>query len=165
MATDPVLRLVTLDDAGALQAACWPERTLDAVCLHLEDVLERYRRGIAWGMVALVAGGPVAYGQMARWGRIGEISDLVVAEAWRSQGIGSAVIRSLLDIARREGLPEVEIGANVSNRRAVALYRRLGFREKRQLMMEFGDGPEPVVYLSMRLDGASGASRAGQAET
>ena len=46
----------------------------------------------------------------------------------------------------------IEIGAAVANPRAVALYRRLGFRDERQLFLNLGNGNEPVIYLRLELD-------------
>ena len=72
-----------------------------------------------------------------------------MAEKWRSHGIGSAIIGALIDIARQWPIPQVEIGAALSNPRALALYRKLGFRDQRTLNLDLGHGPEPVVYLVM----------------
>jgi ribosomal protein S18 acetylase RimI-like enzyme len=58
----------------------------------------------------------------------------------------------LLDIACQHGLREVEIGAADSNPRALALYRRLGFRDSRRVLLELGSGPELVLYLSKTLE-------------
>ncbi len=154
------LRLVERADAWALQAACWPDRSLDTIVLRLEEVLRRTKHRMAWGVVAVASGVPVAYGQLARWSRAAEISDLIVAEAWRCRGIGTALIRHLLDLARQEGLREVEIGVALANERAHALYQRLGFELKRRVMFYLDGGPTPGLYLAMRLDGA--AQRGGE---
>jgi ribosomal protein S18 acetylase RimI-like enzyme len=41
----------------------------------------------------------------------------------------------------------LEIGAALSNPRALGLYRRLGFVDGRILDLDLGNGPEPVMYL------------------
>jgi ribosomal protein S18 acetylase RimI-like enzyme len=155
------LRLVQIEDALALQLACWPERTLQAVRVWLEGTISRQQRELVWGLVAQVNAQIVAYGQVARWGCIAEISDLVVAEGYRCMGIGTQLIESLMDIAREHGLPEVEIGAAETNPRAAALYRRLGFQDKRRAILELGNGPEPVIYLSLRLETADPVQSGG----
>ena len=98
---------------------------------------------------------PMSRGQIARWARVGEISDLIVAEAWRDQGIGTALIRYLLDIAQQKGLRQVEIGAQESNRGALKLYRRLGFVDQRQVTMQLSGGPQSVIMLSLDLNSLS----------
>ena len=155
------LRLVQIEDALALQLACWPERTLNAVRVWLDSTISRQQRDLVWGLVAQVNAQIVAYGQVARWGRIAEISDLIVAEGYRCMGVGTQLIETLLAIAREQGLPEVEIGAAVANPRAAALYRRLGFQDKRCSLLELGNGPEPVIYLSMRLETADPVQSSG----
>lgn len=49
------------------------------------------------------------------------LAGMVVAEAWRGQGIGSALVRALLDHARRLGYPRVYFGTD-----GPGFYTRLG---------------------------------------
>jgi ribosomal protein S18 acetylase RimI-like enzyme len=103
----------------------------------------------AWAYTAAESGRAVGFGQLSRWGTRGEICNLIVSEAWRGQGIGSAMIRRLIGVARENSLADVEIGAALSNPRALALYRRLGFADDRRVMLDLGKGAEPVIYLLM----------------
>jgi ribosomal protein S18 acetylase RimI-like enzyme len=86
---------------------------------------------------------------MTRWGPRGEISNLIVHPEWRSKGIGTTIIRRLIGAARENELTEVEIGVAESNPRAMALYRRLGFRDDRRLTLDIGSGMEPIRYMMM----------------
>ena len=140
-------------DAPALQTALWPQRACDEVTLHLSEIERRRQAGRAWAVLCEVHGRPTGFGQVARWGRRAEISDLVVAKGQRGQGVGSALIHCLLAIATREGFPAVEIGAALSNPRALALYRRLGFTDLRVQTVHLEAGPELVQYLVMPLEG------------
>lgn len=55
-------------------------------------------------------------------------SDLHVAAAHRSQGIGSRFITHMEDLARDRGHDRMHVGVDaVENARALALYRRLGY--------------------------------------
>ena len=74
---------------------------------------------------------------------------------WRGQGIGSALIDSLIDIARQHGIDAVQIGAAISNPRALELYRRLGFQDWRRQMMDVGQGLELVIFLRKEVAGPS----------
>lgn len=147
------LRPVRVDDALPLQQACWPHMALIDVHWWLSSLFERQERGLAWGVVALVDGTIAGYGQLTRLGGRAEISDLIVNEARRGQGIGTAIITHLVELARLQQFSEVEIGVAESNPRALQLYCRLGFREKRRIMLDLGDGDEPVIYLSLNLNG------------
>ncbi len=109
-------------------------------------------RARLWGLVAEANGEIVGFGQLTRWGWRGEICNLIVRENWRGKGIGTALIRQLIEIARQLGLREVEIGGAEANPRALALYRRLGFEDERRVLLDLGEGNEPVIYLLMRLN-------------
>ena len=144
-------RPVTLADAPALWAACWPGQRLADVELRLTDVVSRRARGLTWGYAVVVEGIVIGYGQIGRWGRRVEISDLMLSEGWRGRGIGTQLITFLLGLARIKGFHEVEIGVAGSNPRALALYRRLSFSNERSLTLDLGDGPEPAIYLMRQL--------------
>jgi ribosomal protein S18 acetylase RimI-like enzyme len=101
--------------------------------------------------VALAENTSIGYGQLSRWGSRVEICNLIVAEGWRGQGAGTALIQWLIVLAQEKKFPLVEIGAAESNPRALELYRRLGFRVDRSLTLDVGNGPEPVFYLSLDL--------------
>jgi ribosomal protein S18 acetylase RimI-like enzyme len=81
----------------------------------------------------------IAFGQISRWRHCAEISDLIVQEAYRNQGIGTALINHLLEYALKMDVSCVEIGADHDNHRAIALYRRLGFQDHRST--------EQTIYL------------------
>lgn len=148
-----IIRPVRYEDAGALRKACWPGRSLRAIQLRVQRVVDQTAHGLGWGRVAEVDGEVVGYGQLTHWKGRGaaEISNLAVAVAWRGHGIGTEIIQTLLAIARANQIQRVEIGAAKSNPRALALYRRLGFVVDRQVVLDLGDGPEPVIYLYLTL--------------
>lgn len=149
---DVTLRLARQSDAGDLRRNCWPERSERSVRMRLSDMALRQERGAAWGVVAVVEGQAVAYGQVVRWLNGGEISDVIVSEPLRRHGIGRALVERLIEMAREAGMPEVEIGAAESNPPALNLYRSLGFRERRRMMLDLGNGAEPVVYMCLALN-------------
>jgi ribosomal protein S18 acetylase RimI-like enzyme len=143
------VRPVTLDDAAKLQSACYPYSSVDAVRELIQRALDLSKRGRGVGMVAVNESAIVGYGQLTLWPRAAEISDMIVTETLRSKGIGSTIIDTLLEKCRLLHLPKVEIGAALSNPRALALYRRLGFRDDRIIDIDLGDGIQPVMYLVM----------------
>lgn len=146
-----VVRPVRLDDVPSLQPACFPTGSLDAVEELVRRAAELSRRGRGMGIVA-ENGDLLGYGQVTLWPRTAEISDLIVAESCRRQGIGTAIIRSLIDKVRAWHVSRVEIGAALSNMQAIRLYRRLGFRDQRIIQLNLTGQPEPVMYLTMHLN-------------
>ena len=148
MIANLTLRAIELEDASDLQKNCWPDLALPDIQLRIHGL-----RGLGddrdrgWGYAALIDDEVIGFGQLMRWGMRGEICNLVVTERWRSKGIGSAIIRRLIGVAREQGMHDVEIGAAESNPHAVKLYRRLGFRDDRRVTLDLGEGMEPVIYL------------------
>jgi ribosomal-protein-alanine N-acetyltransferase len=144
-------RPATPADSEALHAACWPERTSQAVMDFLRRCAIQMQSGRALAVVVEIDGQAVAFVLLTYWRDMGEIGDLIVSEDWRSMGIGSALIAHLIEEARRRGVLRVEIGAAVSNPRALTLYKRLGFTQHYTLELDLGQGIEPVIYLNMTI--------------
>lgn len=145
------VRPVKLGDARHLQRMCWPHRSLDSITemLHRAEKLAFTRRGL--GVVAERDERVCAFGLLTLWPRTAEISDLIVHEAWRGQGIGSQIIAYLGTMARELSAHILEIGVAQSNVRALALYQRLGFIEHHTIELDLGNGPETVIYLYQAL--------------
>lgn len=148
-----MIRPVRLIDCEALHRRCWPQRSLADVQQQIQRVQDTARQGRGGGVVAVPPDDtlPIAYGQLTLWRHLSEISDLIVTESRRSQGVGTAIIQYLVTQAARTALPVVEIGAAEDNPGALRLYRRLGFREARRLELDLGQGPQTVIYLELRL--------------
>jgi ribosomal protein S18 acetylase RimI-like enzyme len=60
--------------------------------------------------------------------RIGHIEDLAVRAAWRGKGIGSRLLARAERRLRAAGCDQLTIGVFARNRRAQALYERVGFQ-------------------------------------
>jgi len=100
----------------------------------------------------------VAFGQLTLWSRVAEISDLSVTQAQRGRGIGTALLKHLIALgAARRAV--IEIGVAQRNVRALSLYQRLGFRHDRTLLLDLGQGVEPVLYLTLSVSDSAEAVR------
>lgn len=60
-------------------------------------------------------------------GRKAWIEDVVVDAATRGRGIGEALVREALALARREGVARVMLTSNATRRASHRLYERMGF--------------------------------------
>lgn len=141
------VREATADDIRALAVLRWSsERPGDA---DLDRAA--FERGFAawWSqhaghfraVVAMDDGQAVGMGFLALVTRVpkpgeldrvhGDIQSMYVAEPHRGCGVGSDIVRSLLDLARDAGCGRVEVH---SGRRAVTFYEKVGFEHFRQLM-------------------------------
>lgn len=66
--------------------------------------------------------------------RYAVVDTLAVAEGWRSQGIGRALMQQAEIWAIERGIPEIELSVWEFNQRALALYEKLGYRTTRRYM-------------------------------
>ncbi|MDW8298128.1 MAG: GNAT family N-acetyltransferase [Anaerolineae bacterium] len=138
-------------DAEAVWRACFPQ--LPSAYIH--EMLARaesvWRNGRGAGVVACLDDQIVGFGQVTLWARTAEISDLSVTESQRGRGIGTALLKHLIRLGAAQR-NVIEIGVAQRNVRAHALYQRLGFRHERTLLLDLGQGVEPVHYLTLSVD-------------
>ncbi len=148
------IRPVLLTDKEALHTACLPGRSATEVYLLIQRAQQIGRQGRGLGVVAIAPGTHdiIGFGQFTVWPRVGEISDLVVAEAWRQRGVGTTIIQYLMRAAREMQVSVVEIGASAQNAGALRLYRRLGFLDDYTVDVDLGQGKERVLVLSLALE-------------
>jgi len=145
------IRPVRLSDIPELQANCWPERQQEGIYRFIARIRQTTKNGRGMGAVIVGDDGTIlGYGQLVLWPRCAEISDLIVTPAFRGQGLGTALIQYLVRCAREMNASCVDIGAALSNPGAVALYRRLGFRDSYRHTMNLGNGEEAVLYLRLK---------------
>ncbi len=93
----------------------WDE--FDALCQHV---------------VAEAAGQAIGTGRLLPDGHIGRMA---VLESWRGRGVGSALLETLLRLARDHGIRRVRLNAQS---RSVAFYQRHGFVAEGEEFIEAG---------------------------
>lgn len=86
-------------------------------------------------------GVPIGTGRLAPHGQIGRIA---VLPDWRGNGVGAALLRTLLDQARARGLPEVHLHAQTD---ATDFYVKHGFAASGEDFMEAGIPHRPMRLL------------------
>ena len=69
----------------------------------------------------------VGYAGIRLGGQASEIMTLAVRPSYQGRGIGTALLRALLDAADHAGAPRALLEVEVGNDRAIALYERFGF--------------------------------------
>ncbi len=85
-------------------------------------------------------------------GQAAELS-IAVADAWQHRGLGSLLLRHLIDAARRHGIRRLYSVDSASNYRMRQLAIHLGFKTRTD-----PEDPRQVVF-SLDLDGSSAAGR------
>lgn len=74
-----------------------------------------------------------------------EILDVAVRQSLRGLGIGRLLVQSALAAAQERGAVVVALEVRVGNREAIALYRRLGFRETGRRKGYYDNGEDAIV--------------------
>ena len=95
-------------------------------------------------------GRPIGTGRLLDDGHVGRVA---VVASWRRRGVGAAVVRRLLELARERGMPETVADAQVQ---AIGFYERLGFRAEGD---EFMDAGIPHRRMRLRLASPSANGR------
>lgn len=142
-------RLATTNDLIPLQANCYPHRTLKSIQALLFRSIRGQDAGQRVHLVAENEATVIASGQLIRYPRTIEIAELAVMASWQSRGVGSAMIAILTAVAQQAGHKTVDIGVDVGNDRAMALYQRLGFRQMKDLTRP---GHPPALILQKILN-------------
>jgi ribosomal protein S18 acetylase RimI-like enzyme len=73
---------------------------------------------------------------------LGYVMSLVVQAGRWGEGIGSALLERVLEVAREKGLAELHVATEKGNERARKLYDRLGFTTESVLLEWDGEGGE-----------------------
>ncbi|MFI3230741.1 MAG: ribosomal protein S18-alanine N-acetyltransferase [bacterium] len=76
---------------------------------------------------AVLEGEIVAYAGMWHVINEGHITNLAVKKEYRQQGIGTALIKELLEIAKQKEMIGITLEVRVNNKDAQALYKKNGF--------------------------------------
>ena len=125
----PTLRQMThadLDQVVALESALFGEEAWTRQMLADELVLQPASRHY---LVAVENGSITGYAGLLGVGSQGDVLTMAVASDRWGRGIGSALLKALLDEAARRGFTEVFLEVRTDNDRAQRLYRRYDFTE------------------------------------
>lgn len=85
-----------------------------------------------------------------------EIARIYVASAWHGRGIGAALMQACLERARDLGAQRVWLGVWERNERALAFYRRFGFRECGDHEFVLGSDRQRDLIMVRGVDPAGG---------
>ncbi|MCI0714118.1 MAG: GNAT family N-acetyltransferase [Chloroflexi bacterium] len=140
------IRHVTHEDVTTL-SNWWEERSPQDVRDLVKRALRLKAHERGGGYVALNDQVPCGFAMLTYWVNVAEISDLFVIPGHRGQGIGTDILKTLLEKARKAGYTDIEIGVLASNTRARRLYERVGFVPVRTIQHKFSHGYEDIIYL------------------
>ena len=112
----------SLDGVAELEKLCfsqpWSRQSLELLT----------REGIGVGMVCSSDGTVCAYGGMMVAVDEGQITNIATHPDYRRRGYGRAIVESLIKYAKINGLDSISLEVRESNRAAIDLYTKLGFK-------------------------------------
>ncbi|WP_093299145.1 GNAT family N-acetyltransferase [Sphingomonas sp. NFR04] len=116
----------------------WPQAQKQAFvdeqfCLQHCHFVRRHPRADFW--IVLREDAPIGRLYLDRSRPEWRIVDILLAPAWRGQGVGTGLITWVQQSAASAGARDIALAVAVDNRGAHALYARLGFRDA-----DAGDG-------------------------
>lgn len=122
------IRIAAEHDLESLTAALEPELS----AAHIAQRFEESRAGIRTMLVAAIDGSAIATisiggGRFQREGSL-RLFALNVGAAFRRNGVGTALAKTVEAIAKESGLAEVNLEVTTDNQEAISLYRKLGYR-------------------------------------
>lgn len=131
-------RLAQAADWPGLHQACYSQQTQADTQPLFARALKRQENGQGMHLLACQESNIVGSAQLIWRGRAAELADIVVSPRWRGQGIGTALIQILEAQAAVQEWWPLEIGVESDNRRAYALYLRLGYKLERAITIQNG---------------------------
>ena len=112
----------TLDGVAELEKMCfsqpWSRSSLELLT----------KEGIGVGMVCSKDGKVCAYGGMIIAVDEGQITNIATHPDYRRQGYGKAIVQALVKHAKMNGLDSISLEVRESNRAAIDLYTKEGFK-------------------------------------
>ena len=112
----------SLDGVAELEKLCfsqpWSKNSLGLLL----------KEGIGVGMVCSSDGQVCAYGGMMVAVDEGQITNIATHPDYRRQGYGRAIVEALIKYSKHNGINSISLEVRESNRAAIELYSRLGFK-------------------------------------
>lgn len=101
--------------------------------------------------VAETDGEKAGYGEIRIVAGEAQIYNIAIAPEYRKQGIGEALLMHLIEAGRERGCALVTLEVRAGNEAAMALYKKLGFREVGRRKGYYAKGGEDAVLMDLEL--------------
>lgn len=107
--------------------------------------------GNVYVAVAETGGEKAGYGEIRIVADEAQIYNIAIAPEYRKQGIGEALLMHLIEAGRERGCALVTLEVRAGNEAAMALYKKLGFREVGRRKGYYAKGGEDAVLMDLEL--------------
>lgn len=148
------VREMTIDDVPAVSALEQRLFPVDAWPLHMffDELSQPETRRY---LVAQGSDGIVGYAGLMCIEPIADVQTIAVVPEYEGRGIGSWLLTSLIEEARRRRAADVLLEVRADNPRAQQLYRRFGFEQIHIRPRYYRDGVDALI-MRLQLNGSPG---------
>ncbi|MEO7995255.1 MAG: ribosomal protein S18-alanine N-acetyltransferase [bacterium] len=101
-------------------------------------------------LVAKTDSAVIGYAALWRYPKSAHVANMAIAPDFQGQGIGKALLGSLLAMADGEGIDPVDLAVRVTNHRAIRLYEGFGFVATDILPGYYVDNAEDALIMVRR---------------
>ncbi len=143
-----------LQRVSAIEAVCfgpeaWPAEVFREA---LEAFIQAHpMRGGLWVAEDPQTGEVVGYAGVevsALWGEM-DLINIAVAPAERRRHVGQTLLKWIIRVCRREGIPLLWLRVRASNEGARRFYARLGFEQRGEFTHYYEEPDEPAIIMAM----------------
>ena len=110
-----------------LPAAADLEQRYFSVPWTLEGLLESFRRPEYLFLVVEEEGKVIGYAGLSQVLDEGDVTKIVVDEAYQGRGLGTLLVNALLQEGEKRGIQTFTLEVRAGNRAAIHVYEKLGF--------------------------------------
>lgn len=105
------------------------------------------KNSVADYLVAVV--GDVAVGYIGVWRIVGEghITNIAIDPQFRGLGIGSLLLKSIIDTMKTKNIFALTLEVRASNYKAQNLYKKFGFKEEGRRPRYYSDNDEDAIIM------------------
>ena len=136
------MTLAHLEDVYAIELNCF------SIPWEKEDfVKELTENKMAIYIVAFFGDEMVGYGGMWHIVNEGHITNIAVTDKYREKGIGTAILRRMLEIADEKDMIGITLEVRVGNESAMKLYSKFGFKVEGLRKNYYADTKEDAVIM------------------
>lgn len=128
---------------------------LEKICFSApwseEAILDSFKRGTKF-LVAQRLGEMIGYVGISCILDEGYVTNVAVFPEFRRQGVGKALLEAIFSLANENGLSFVSLEVRESNKNAISLYERLGFKLEGKRKNFYENPREDALILTKRFE-------------
>ncbi len=141
MITVRAMTKADVEEVLEIERQCFP------VPWSLESFKKEFKNSFARYVVAIIDDEIVGYGGVWLIIDEGNITNIAVKKGFREKGVGSEVLKALIEVCKKRNLISMTLEVRESNIAARNLYKKHGFMEAGIRPKYYGDNNENAIIM------------------